>query len=248
MLAPRYLVLPAFAARGDRRGRGSTDRGGGEFRRAGQAARRALRPRRAGTSSRSAPVPPASSTRNQDGAPFDVLSVRGRGNAGPPGKGRARCPGRALHLRPRQAGALEPAGRHGGRARRGPAQAAFRRLSSPTRGSRRTAPRPSRRWRSSACGTTLQERLVQGENIAQAYQFVSSGNAELGFVAYSQIREPGKALRVRSGWCRRPSMRRSGRTPPCSRAPEQPRRTPIPGFPAQRAARELIQAYGYDLP
>ena len=41
----------------------------------------------------------------------------------------------------------------------------------------------------------LQERLVLGENIAQTYQFVSTGNAELGFIAYSQIREPGKAPR-----------------------------------------------------
>src|SRR6185436_4717794 len=38
-----------------------------------------------------------------------------------------------------------------------------------------------------------QGRLVLGENIAQAYQFVSTGNAELGFIAYSQIRDPGKA-------------------------------------------------------
>ncbi len=33
------------------------------------------------------------------------------------------------------------------------------------------------------------ERWVQGENIAQTYQFVASGNAELGFVALSQLRE-----------------------------------------------------------
>lgn len=33
----------------------------------------------------------------------------------------------------------------------------------------------------------LQSRLVRGENIGQTYQFVKSGNAELGFVAYSQI-------------------------------------------------------------
>ena len=38
----------------------------------------------------------------------------------------------------------------------------------------------------------LQPRLVQGENIAQTFQFVSTGNAELGFVALSQIHE-GKA-------------------------------------------------------
>lgn len=35
-------------------------------------------------------------------------------------------------------------------------------------------------------------KLVQGANIGQAYQFVASGNAELGFVAYSQILVDGK--------------------------------------------------------
>jgi molybdate transport system substrate-binding protein len=34
----------------------------------------------------------------------------------------------------------------------------------------------------------LQPRLVIGENIGQAFQFVHSGNAELGFVALAQIR------------------------------------------------------------
>lgn len=34
----------------------------------------------------------------------------------------------------------------------------------------------------------LQPKLVIGENIAQAHQFVSTGNAELGFLAFSQIR------------------------------------------------------------
>ena len=33
----------------------------------------------------------------------------------------------------------------------------------------------------------LEPQLVRGSNIAQAYQFVASGNAELGFVALSQI-------------------------------------------------------------
>lgn len=41
-------------------------------------------------------------------------------------------------------------------------------------------------------------RLAQGENIAQAYQFISSGNADLGFVALSQIMESGKMRGV--GW------------------------------------------------
>jgi molybdate transport system substrate-binding protein len=34
---------------------------------------------------------------------------------------------------------------------------------------------------------SLQKKMVHGENIAQAYQFVASGNAELGFVALSQL-------------------------------------------------------------
>ncbi|RTZ61174.1 MAG: molybdate ABC transporter substrate-binding protein [Gammaproteobacteria bacterium] len=39
----------------------------------------------------------------------------------------------------------------------------------------------------------LQERLVRGENIGQTCQFVKSGNAALGFVARSQLRQPGTA-------------------------------------------------------
>jgi molybdate transport system substrate-binding protein len=38
----------------------------------------------------------------------------------------------------------------------------------------------------------LQPKLVEGESIAQAYQFVVSGNAEIGFVALSQVYKDGK--------------------------------------------------------
>lgn len=38
---------------------------------------------------------------------------------------------------------------------------------------------------------TVTPRLVQGENIAQTLQFVESGNAELGFVAASQVLRKG---------------------------------------------------------
>ncbi len=37
----------------------------------------------------------------------------------------------------------------------------------------------------------LQPHLVRGENITQTYQFVASGNADLGFVALSQVRAKG---------------------------------------------------------
>ena len=39
---------------------------------------------------------------------------------------------------------------------------------------------------------SLQPKLVQGESIGQAYQFVFSGNAALGFVALSQVMVEGK--------------------------------------------------------
>ena len=42
-------------------------------------------------------------------------------------------------------------------------------------------------------------RIVEGQNITQAYQFVSTGNAELGFVALSQIYKDGK-LASGSAW------------------------------------------------
>lgn len=38
----------------------------------------------------------------------------------------------------------------------------------------------------------LQARIVQGENIGQTYQFVATGNAELGFVALSQVMSDGR--------------------------------------------------------
>ncbi len=38
----------------------------------------------------------------------------------------------------------------------------------------------------------VQDKLVTGESIAQAYQFIASGNAELGFIALSQITKDGK--------------------------------------------------------
>lgn len=37
----------------------------------------------------------------------------------------------------------------------------------------------------------IKSRLVLGENISQAFQFVQSGNADLGFVAYPDVRRHG---------------------------------------------------------
>jgi molybdate transport system substrate-binding protein len=45
----------------------------------------------------------------------------------------------------------------------------------------------------------IQPKFVQAENIAQAHQFVATGNAELGFVALSQLMKDGK-LGAGSAW------------------------------------------------
>ncbi|WPC65706.1 molybdate ABC transporter substrate-binding protein [Rhodoferax ferrireducens] len=47
--------------------------------------------------------------------------------------------------------------------------------------------------------STLTPKLVQGESIGQAFNFVHTGNAELGFVAMSQVLEGGK-LKGGSMW------------------------------------------------
>lgn len=39
---------------------------------------------------------------------------------------------------------------------------------------------------------TLTPKFVQGENISQTFQFVGTGNAELGFIALSQVMKDGK--------------------------------------------------------
>jgi molybdate transport system substrate-binding protein len=48
-------------------------------------------------------------------------------------------------------------------------------------------------------------RFVQGENIAQTLQFVSTGNAELGFVAMSQVMQNGR-FTTGSGWVVEPHL------------------------------------------
>ncbi len=47
--------------------------------------------------------------------------------------------------------------------------------------------------------STLEKKIVRGENISQTFQFVSSGNAELGFVALSQLTQNG-SLKPGSAW------------------------------------------------
>lgn len=47
--------------------------------------------------------------------------------------------------------------------------------------------------------TKIEPRVVQGESISQTFQFVTSGNAQLGFIALSQVWENSK-LKTGSAW------------------------------------------------
>lgn len=94
----------------------------------------------------------------------------------------------------------------------------------------------------------LQPRFVMGENIAQAYKFVASGNAELGFVALSQVWQGGR-LTSGSGWIvpaalhapirQEAALLEAGRHQPAARA--------FLAFLRSPAAHAIIQAHGYGL-
>jgi molybdate transport system substrate-binding protein len=94
----------------------------------------------------------------------------------------------------------------------------------------------------------VKPKIVEGANIAQTFQFVFSENAELGFVALSQVYENGK-LKQGSGW-RVPNSMYSpikqdaillnpGRDSPAALALMQ--------YLQSDAAKRVIQNFGYEL-
>lgn len=92
----------------------------------------------------------------------------------------------------------------------------------------------------------LAPRLVTGESIAQAHHFVSTGNAELGFVALSQIAVPGKPV-TGSYWLVPPALYGEIRQDAVLlRAGEKnPAATALLAHLKSAAARDTIRAWGY---
>jgi molybdate transport system substrate-binding protein len=94
----------------------------------------------------------------------------------------------------------------------------------------------------------IQPKFVQAENIAQAHQFVASGNAELGFVALSQVMKDGK-LGAGSAWVvpanlhqpirQDAVMLEKGRGKPAAEAWLK--------FLRSEKARAVIRGYGYEI-
>jgi molybdate transport system substrate-binding protein len=92
----------------------------------------------------------------------------------------------------------------------------------------------------------MQSKLVQGENIAQTYQFIATGNAQLGFVALSQVLVDGNITQG-SGWQVPPGLHApilqdaillaQGRDNPAARA--------LLDYLQGQKARALIRSFGY---
>lgn len=93
----------------------------------------------------------------------------------------------------------------------------------------------------------LRPKLVQGESIAQAWQFVASGNAPLGFVSLSQVQREGR-IGSGSAWVVPQALHdpirqdaivlAAGRDNPAARA--------FMAFLRGNPAREILRAYGYE--
>lgn len=94
----------------------------------------------------------------------------------------------------------------------------------------------------------VKDKIVEGQNITQAYQFVSTGNAELGFVALSQIFKDGKVSHG-SAWIIPESMHdpikqdavilKKGENNPAAKALTEYLKGP--------KAEAIIKSYGYQL-
>ncbi|MBD8656405.1 molybdate ABC transporter substrate-binding protein [Oxalobacteraceae sp. CFBP 13730] len=94
----------------------------------------------------------------------------------------------------------------------------------------------------------LQPRLVQGENIAQAFQFASTGNAELGFVAQAQVWRDGK-FTAGSGWIVPATMHAPIRQDAAllTRGAKNPAAQALLDYLRTDKAKVLIRAYGYEV-
>ena len=96
---------------------------------------------------------------------------------------------------------------------------------------------------------TLKDRIVTGQNVSQAAQFVQSGNAQAGFVPLSLARTPPLSEQGRA-WPVPPSsyarIEQAGVV--VKGAKEAALARELAAFIAGAGARDVLERYGYDLP
>ncbi len=93
----------------------------------------------------------------------------------------------------------------------------------------------------------LRPKLVQGDSIAQAWQFVASGNAALGFVALSQVQAEGRITRG-SAWVVPAQWHAPLRQDAVLLLPgrDKPAARSLLAFLKSDEARAIIRAHGYE--
>ena len=93
---------------------------------------------------------------------------------------------------------------------------------------------------------SVSSRFVQGENVGQTHQFVVSGNAELGFVALSQVMKDGQLISG-SAWVVPETLHAPIRQDAVilSAARDNPAATALMQYLRGDKARAIIKGYGY---
>lgn len=93
----------------------------------------------------------------------------------------------------------------------------------------------------------LRGRLVQGENIAQTHQFAATGNAELGFVALSQVYKDGRITKG-SAWIVPADMHEPIRQDALilARGRDNPAAKALLDYLKGPKATAIIRSYGYE--
>lgn len=93
----------------------------------------------------------------------------------------------------------------------------------------------------------LEPRLVTGESIGQAFSFVSTGNAELGFVALSQVYEGGK-IKSGSAWIVPANLHSPIRQDAVllKRAEDSKASAMLIAFLKTERAKAVIRSFGYE--
>jgi molybdate transport system substrate-binding protein len=94
----------------------------------------------------------------------------------------------------------------------------------------------------------VQPKFVQAENISQAYQFVASGNAELGFVALSQVFKDGR-IAEGSAWIVPANLYQPIRQDAVvlDKGKDKPAAEALMKYLRGDKARAVIKSYGYEL-
>lgn len=97
--------------------------------------------------------------------------------------------------------------------------------------------------------SVIQGKLVTGENITQTYQFAATGNAELAFIALSQVTKDGKV--TEGSWWIVPAhlynpIKQSAVQ--LTAAKDKAATQAFLAFLKSEKAKEVIRSFGYELP